>query len=208
MLTDLSVKNFLNKTAGNDPVPGGGSISALNGAIAAALGEMVTRLTIGRKKYADREAEMTTLLAEIEPVRNELETDIDRDSDAYNLVFDAFKLPKDTDEEKSTRSAAIQSATRYAAEVPMQVARRVISIMSKLEVIARTGNQNAVTDACVATMCARTAVLGALMNVRINLSSIKDEDYVKTMALEASSLHDQAVAIEKRVLDYLNENLQ
>ena len=169
MLTDLSVKDFLNKTAGNDPVPGGGSISALNGAIAAALGEMVTRLTIGRKKYADREAEMTTLLAEIEPVRNELETDIDRDSDAC---------------------------------------RRLISIMPKLEVIARTGNQNAVTDACVATMCARTAVLGALMNVRINLSSIKDEDYVKTMALEASSLHDQAVAIEKRVLDYLNENLQ
>ena len=123
-------------------------------------------------------------------------------------MFDAFKLPKDTDEEKSTRSAAIQSATKYAAEVPMQVARRVISIMPKLEVIARTGNQNAVTDACVATMCARTAVLGALMNVRINLSSIKDEDYVKTMALEASSLQDQAVAIEKRVLDYLNENLQ
>lgn len=207
MLTQLSVIDFLNKTAGNDPVPGGGSISALNGAIAASLSEMVARLTIGRKKYAEFEGRMKDLLALINPVGSELVADVDRDSEAYNRVFEAYKLPKDTDEEKAERRDAIQRETKFAAKVPMQVARRVVSILPYIEEIARCGNQNAVTDAAVAVMCARTAVIGALLNVRINLSSIDDNDFVSRMSEEIADLEAEAFDVEARVLDYVKNVL-
>lgn len=207
MLTQLSVIDFLNKTAGSEPVPGGGSISALNGAIAASLSEMVARLTIGRKKYAEFEGRMKDLLALINPLGVELVADVDRDSEAYNRVFEAYKLPKDTDEEKAERRDAIQRETKFAAEVPMQVARRVVSMLPYIEEIARSGNQNAVTDAAVAVMCARTAVIGALLNVRINLSSIDDNDFVSRMSEEIADLEAEAFDVEARVLDYVKNVL-
>jgi len=207
MLIDLSVKDFITTTASGDPVPGGGSISALNGALAAALGAMVSRLTIGRKKFADREEDMKMLLAEIETVENTLTLAIDRDSEAYATVMAAFKLPKDTDEEKRIRREEIQAATKGAAEVPMQVARMTASLLPKLEAVANMGNPNAVTDAAVATMCARTAIFGALLNVEINLSSLADVDYVAAMRLEAASLRIEAEEAERRVLRHVNEQI-
>lgn len=207
MLTELTIQEFLAKTAGNDPVPGGGSISALNGAIAAALAEMVTGLTIGRKKYADCEEEMKQLAAHFAQVRQQLVEDVDRDSEAYNRVFAAFKLPKETDEEKAARSAAIQKETKYAAEVPLDVARKVCAILPLLEQIVHKGNQNAITDACVATMCARTAILGALMNVRINLSSLSDAAYVARLEAEAKELEQKAIEMEQQVLNHLKQTL-
>ena len=200
MLVDLTVKEFLAKTAGNDPVPGGGSISALNAALAAALSEMVANLTIGRKKYEDKEE----MMQEVAQISSRLQSgfikDIDADSDAYNKVFDAFKLPKETDEEKAHRSNEIQEATKIAANVPMQVARNAYALMDQIEKAALNGNQNAVTDACVAMMCARTAVLGAILNVKINLGSIKDTDYVEKMTKEANQLEKDAVRREQELL--------
>ncbi len=207
MLTELTLKDFLAQTAGNDPVPGGGSISALNGAIAASLAEMVARLTIGRKKYAEYENEMKSLAEHFGQVRRRLEEDIDRDSEAYNRVFAAFKLPKETEEEKAARSAAIQKETKHAAEVPMDVARKVCALLPLLEQVVRKGNQNAVTDGCVAAMCARTAVLGALMNVRVNLTSIQDEAYVRHMEAEAKELERKATETERQALDHLRQAL-
>lgn len=207
MLIDLSVKDFIETTASGEAVPGGGSISALNGALAAALGSMVSRLTIGRKKFADREADMTMLLASLETIQNELTSAIDRDSDAYATVMSAFKLPKETEEEKKIRSQEIQAATKGAAEVPMQVARLVASILPKLEAVANLGNPNAVTDAAVATMCARTAIFGALLNVEINLTSLADVDYVAAMRLEAASLRIEAEEAERRVLRHVNNQI-
>lgn len=200
ILTDLTVKGFLAETAGQEPVPGGGSISALNGSIAAALAEMVANLTIGKKKYAEVEAEMQTIATEAAAIQKELVLDIDRDSDAYNKVFAAFKLPKETDEEKVVRSAQIQEMTKYAASVPMEVARRVHSLLPLIEAVVAKGNQNAITDGCVAMMCARTAIIGALLNVRINLTSIKDEDFVKTHTEEANAIEADAVRREAEVL--------
>ncbi|KGL48780.1 methenyltetrahydrofolate cyclohydrolase [Porphyromonas gulae] len=200
ILTDLTVKGFLAETAGQEPVPGGGSISALNGSIAAALAEMVANLTIGKKKYAEVEAEMQTIATEAAAIQKELVLDIDRDSDAYNKVFAAFKLPKETDEEKAVRSAQIQEMTKYAASVPMEVARRVHSLLPLIEAVVAKGNQNAITDGCVAMMCARTAIIGALLNVRINLTSIKDEDFVKTHTEEANAIEADAVRREAEVL--------
>lgn len=200
ILTDLTVKGFLAETAGQEPVPGGGSISALNGSIAAALAEMVANLTIGKKKYVEVEAEMQTIATEAAAIQKELVLDIDRDSDAYNKVFAAFKLPKETEEEKAVRSAQIQEMTKYAASVPMEVARRVHSLLPLIEAVVAKGNQNAITDGCVAMMCARTAIIGALLNVRINLTSIKDEDFVKTRTEEANAIEADAIRREAEIL--------
>ncbi|RZQ69006.1 methenyltetrahydrofolate cyclohydrolase [Porphyromonas gingivalis] len=200
ILTDLTVKGFLAETAGQEPVPGGGSISALNGSIAAALAEMVANLTIGKKKYVEVEAEMQTIATEAAAIQKELVLDIDRDSDAYNKVFAAFKLPKETEEEKAVRSAQIQEMTKYAASAPMEVARRVHSLLPLIEAVVAKGNQNAITDGCVAMMCARTAIIGALLNVRINLTSIKDEDFVKTHTEEANAIEADAIRREAEIL--------
>lgn len=202
MLTELTVKEFINKVLSNDPVPGGGSVSALNGALAGALAAMVANLTVGRKKYEEVNDLMQKLSERFELISRRLIDDVDRDSDAYNRVFAAFKLPKETDEQKQVRSEAIQRETKYAAQVPMEVARAVYDSLSDIDAVARKGNSNAVTDACVAMMCARTAILGALLNVRINLTSIKDEEFVKKMAEEADAIEKNTIMQEQAVLEY------
>lgn len=208
MLVDLTVNDFLDKVAGNDPVPGGGSIAALNGAIAAALAAMVAGLTIDKKGYENQDELMRRIRALAVKQKEEFVSDVDRDSEAYDKVFGCFKLPKSTDEEKAARSAAIQEATRFAALVPMQVARNAYELMSVIADVAMHGNRNAVTDACVAMMSARSAVLGALMNVRINLGSLKDRAFVDKLQCEADELERNAHAKEKELLDVVNQDLR
>jgi formiminotetrahydrofolate cyclodeaminase len=202
MLTELTIKEFINKVISNDPVPGGGSVSALNGALAGALAAMVANLTIGRKKYAEVNDIMVELSSRFEKLSSRLIEDVDRDSDAYNRVFAAFKMPKDTDEEKQVRSEAIQRETKYAAQVPMEVARAVYEVLPMIDTVAQKGNSNAVTDACVSMMCARTAILGALLNVRINLTSIKDEAFVNAMREEADTIEAHTILQEQALLEY------
>lgn len=207
MLADLTIKGFLAETAGSAPVPGGGSISALNGAIATALTEMVANLTIGKKKYEEVEGQMKTIAIEASLIRQRLVAYIDKDSEAYDRVFAAFRLPKETEEEKATRSRVIQEATKEAALVPLQVAEEVVSVMETIIYVAHKGNQNAVTDACVAMMTARTCVLGALLNVRINLSSIKDEAFVRRMTEKADYMEAEAIRIEQKLLNWVKTKL-
>ena len=202
-LKSLSVKEFIDKVTGNDPVPGGGSVSALNGSLAASLAAMVANLTVGRKKYAEVNDEMEQISARMTEQSAKLLADVDRDAEAYDRVFAAFKLPKETDEEKAVRKEAIQRETKYAAEVPMEVARTASELLPMIDAAARRGNSNAVTDATVAMMCARTAVIGALLNVRINLTSITDEAFVKTMTEEADRLEVAAVEAEHKLLEYV-----
>lgn len=208
MLTELTVKDFLNKVAGSDPVPGGGSIAALNGAIASALAAMVANLTIGKKNYADCEELMKQIAERAAGLKEEFVADVDRDSEAYDRVFACFKMPKATDEEKAARSAAIQEATKFAAQVPMEVARRAYGLMDTIAQVARKGNQNAVTDACVAMLSARNAVLAALLNVRINLSSLKDQELVASLQAEADELEHQAIVREQELLQQINQELR
>lgn len=207
MLAKLSVKDFLAKTAGSDPVPGGGSVAALNAAIASALTEMVANLTIGKKKYEDKEDLMRRIASSAGNYMASFVRDIDADSEAYNKVFEAFKLPKETEEEKAERTKEIQAATKMAAEIPMEVARKALDMMDIIASVAEHGNQNAVTDACVSMMTARTAVLAALLNVKINLSSIKDIEYVALMTQEANYLEQEAIAKEKVLLDKVSKIL-
>lgn len=203
MLADLTIKGFLAETAGSAPVPGGGSISALNGAIAAALTEMVANLTIGKKKYAEVEGQMRTIAVEAGLIRERLTRYIDEDSEAYDRVFAAFKLPKETEEEKAERGRVVQEATKEAARVPMKVAEEIASVMETIIYVAHKGNRNAVTDACVAMMTARTCVLGALLNVRINLGSIQDPDFVRRMTEKCDRLEAEALRVEKKLLDWV-----
>ena len=207
MLADLTIKDFLAETAGSAPVPGGGSISALNGAIAAALTEMVAHLTVGKKKYAEVEGQMKTIATEAAMIRERLTEYIDKDSEAYDRVFSAFKLPKETPDEQVIRTNAIQSATKEAAIVPMRVAEEIGSVMETIIYVAHKGNQNAVTDACVAMMAARTCVLGALLNVRMNLTSIQDEVFVGMMREKADELEANAIRVEQKLLDWVKTKL-
>jgi formiminotetrahydrofolate cyclodeaminase len=207
MLVDLTVKEFLDKVAGKDPVPGGGSIAALNGAIASSLSAMVAGLTIGKKGYEDLYDLMEKISSTTLKAKDSFVDDIDRDSDAYDRVFGCFKMPRTTDEEKRRRSQAIQDATKHAALVPMQVARNAYSLMDVIADVARKGNSNAVTDACVAMMSARSAVLGALLNVRINLGSLKDKDFVFKLQAEADQLEQDACKKEKELLSEIKQKL-
>ncbi|SET47044.1 formiminotetrahydrofolate cyclodeaminase [Natronincola peptidivorans] len=200
MLSDMTVKEFLKKTASSNPVPGGGSIAALSAATAAALSEMVANLTIGKKKYIEVEGEMQEVAKFFDSIREELLKDIDRDADAYNQVIEAFKLPKETEEEIQVRKEKIQAVTKIAATVPLEVAKKAFSLMENIEKVVLKGNQNAVTDGAVAAMMARTAVLSALYNVKINLGSIKDVAFVEKLSEEVAELESKIDSIEKQIL--------
>ncbi len=206
-LQDLTLKQFLEKTAGNEPVPGGGSISALNGAIASALSEMLANLTIGKKNYVDVEELMKQNATKASELRTRFVEDIDRDSDAYNLVFDAFKLPKETDEQKAFRSEKIQEATKIAALVPMEVAERAFDMLDIIAETTRKGNKNAVTDGCVAMMTCRTAILGALLNVRINLSGLKEETFVNELTDKCNRIEKETLSKEQDLVNWVKTQL-
>ena len=197
----ITIEEFINVTAGKDPVPGGGSVSALVGALAAALGKMVTGLTIGRKKYIEVQAEMETMAPIFADAVESLMQSIADDAAAYDTVFNAYKLPKETDEEKAQRQDAIQRSLIHAAQVPLSVAERAVSLMPYIKEVAEKGNQNAITDSCVAMMCARTAAFGAILNCRINLSGISDEAIAGEMASKCDHLHQQAACMEQELLN-------
>lgn len=200
MLVNKNIVDFVATTASNEPVPGGGSIAALSGALAAALAEMVANLTIGKKKYVEVNEEMTEIAKVLEASRNDLVDYIDKDAASFDEVMKAFKLPKETDEDKTKRSAAIQEGTKYAASVPLEVAKAAFAVMEYSKIVVEKGNTNAVTDGAVSAMMARTAVLSALMNVKINLTSIKDEEFVKNMSAEVNELEQKAIKKEIEIL--------
>ena len=206
-LIDMTVAGFIDELASDSPAPGGGSVSALNGAIAAALTSMVGNLTIGKKKYADVEEEMRDIVSRVTEIQKELLEAVDKDSDAFNVVFAAFKWPKETEEEKEARSAEIQRGTKIAADVPMRVAEKAAELMPLIEKVIMKGNQNSITDACCAMMACRYAVIGALLNVRINLGSIKDETFVKEHADRAAELERKVNETEQKILAHVYQNL-
>ena len=206
-LIDMTVAGLIDELASDSPAPGGGSVSALNGAIAAALTSMVGNLTIGKKKYADVEEEMGEIVSRVSEIQKELLEAVDKDSDAFNVVFAAFKWPKETEEEKEARSAEIQRGTKIAADVPMRVAEKAAELMPLIEKVIMKGNQNSITDACCAMMACRYAVIGALLNVRINLGSIKDETFVKEHADRAAELEKKVNETEQKILSHVYQNL-
>jgi len=200
MLANMSVVSFLDETASNSPVPGGGSIAALSAAFSAALTQMVATLTIGKKGYEGVQMEVERAALEAERLRGMFVEYIDKDSDAFNEVMKAFKLSKDTEEKAEFRKEAIQEATRLAALIPLEIAREAYKIMDIASLVVQKGNKNAVTDGAVATMLSRTAVLSALYNVKINLSSIKDKEFVEKVSAEVEELERNVKLREEEIL--------
>ena len=206
-LADLSIKEFLAKTASNSPVPGGGSIAALSAAIAASLSEMVAHLTIGKKGYEALEEEMEEIAKDAFQYRERLIRYIDKDSNAYNDVMAAFKLPKGTEQERNNREGAIQEALINATLVPLDVARDAFKIIELAGKVVKQGNKNAVTDGAVAVMMARTAALSALYNVKINLASIKNTNFVEEIREEIKHMESEIVNRESEILSDVSMHL-
>ncbi|SFK82469.1 Formiminotetrahydrofolate cyclodeaminase [Porphyromonadaceae bacterium KH3CP3RA] len=202
-LQDLTLKEFLEKTAANEALPGGGSSSALNAAIASALTGMMANLTVGKKNYAGVEEQMKKIVEEMEENRLHFINDIDRDADAYSLVMDAYKLPKETDEQKKLRSEKIQEAMKVASLVPMEVAERAHKMLDTIIETIRKGNKNAVTDGMVGLMACRTAIMGALLNVRINLSGINDTMFVEELKDKCDRIEKDAITRENKMIDWV-----
>ncbi|MBK5195609.1 MAG: cyclodeaminase/cyclohydrolase family protein [Proteiniphilum sp.] len=206
-LQDLTLKEFLEKTAANEAVPGGGSSSALNAAIASALAEMVANLTIGKKKYTDVEERMRELAGEMSAYRNRFVNDIDRDADAYRLVMEAYKLPKASEQEMIVRNDKIQIVMKSASLVPMEVAENAFNMLSSIAETVHKGNRNVITDGLVAMMACRTAILGALLNVRINLSGIREESLVRELTEKCDRLEKETLTKEEELIRWVKTQI-
>lgn len=204
MLSNLRIMQFLERTASGAPVPGGGSIAALCAAVSASLSEMVANLTIGRKGFEAIEYEMKEIAKDAFNYRGKLVYDIDRDSDAFNDVVSAYKLPKSTEENRSNRNRAIQQGLKNAVIVPLSVAKDALRLMELAARVVENGNKNAVTDGAVAAMMARTSVLSALYNVKINLLSITDKAFVKDVAKQIKHMEKHTQEREKEILSAID----
>ena len=181
-----------------------GSVSALSAALGAGLTEMVANLTVGKKGYETVESEMKDIAATVQNLRNKLVTEVDKDSNAYKDVLAAFKLPKATEKEQEQRKQAIQDAMKNAARVPLGVAYDALQVMDLAEKVIRDENRNAASDGAVGTMMARTAVLGALFNVKINLASVKDKPFVEEMMREVKKIESRVHEREAEILSHVN----
>ena len=181
----------MERTASSAPVPGGGSIAALSAAASASLSEMVANLTIGRKGFEAIEDEMKEIAKDAFNYREKLVQDIDRDSDAFNDVVSAYKLPKDTEQDRRNRNRAIQEGLKNAALVPLGVAKDAFKLMELAKRLVESANKTAVTDAAVAAIMARSAVLSALYNVKINLVSITDKAFVADVAKQVEHMEKE-----------------
>lgn len=201
-MKNLTLLEFADLVASNEPVPGGGSVAAVCGTLAAALSQMVANLTIGKKKYAEHEQEMNEIKEKAMTLKDKLIDYIEKDSLAYNKVMEAYKLSKDTEEEKEVRKLAIEEGSKLAAQIPLEVAKVSYEIFPLAEAIVLRGNQSAITDALVACMLTRTAVLSAILNVRINLGSINDEKFTKEYKEKSDKIEQDTYSYEKKILDY------
>lgn len=186
---------FLEATAAGTATPGGGAVAALAGALAAALATMVARLTIGKKKYVEVEAEMKDIAARADAIRAQLTAAIDADSAAFEEVMAAFKLPKDTPEQQAARGQAIQIATQHAADVPLGVARAAVDVLEMAHAVAVRGNVNAASDAATAAHMARAAVESAGMNVRINAAALDDKESARRQIEQLNALRARAATL-------------
>ncbi len=204
MLDSLKITKFLEKIAAGTAVPGGGSVAALNAALAASLTEMVANLTVGKKGYEAAEKDMREIAARASGFRKKLAKDIDNDAAAYNEVLKAFKMAKNTEKDIDRRTKAIQAGFKNAALVPLGVARDALNVMELIGKVVRKGNKNAAIDGAVGALAARAAVMGALYNVKTNLNFIDDHKFVKETTQEVQTIERQVDRKEKEILSHVD----
>ncbi|MBP5486053.1 MAG: glutamate formimidoyltransferase [Bacteroidales bacterium] len=203
-LVRMTLKGFADETASESPAPGGGSISAYMGALGAALGTMVANLSSHKRGWDDRWKEFSTWAEKGQAIMKELVGLVDEDNAAFDRIMAAFGLPKGTEEEKAARAAAIEDATLYASHVPLRTMKASFNVFELARAMAAEGNPNSVSDAGVGALAARSAVLGACLNVKINAVGLKDQEKAKTLIAEAEGLAAKAIEEEKEILDIVN----
>ena len=199
-LVDLSLSGFSNETLSESPAPGGGSVSAYVGALGAALGSMVANLSAHKRGWDDRWEEFSIWAEKGKSAHDRLLKLVDDDTAAFNAIMDAFGLSKTTDQEKKQRSAAIQAATKHAIEVPFEVMQTAFQSMEVIQAMAENGNPNSLSDAGVGALCARTAVYGAYLNVRINAGGLSDKAFAEDILAKASELLQKTLSKEAEIL--------
>ncbi len=206
-LVKMTLSDFADETASESPAPGGGSIAAYVGSLGISLATMVANLSSHKKGWDDRWQEFSEWAAKGQQSKAELLSLVDADTAAFNQIMHAFALPKNSPEEKKIRSTAIQSATRYAMEIPFKVMQASWSSMEIIQAMAETGNPNSVSDAGVGALCARSAVMGAFLNVRINAAGCDDKDFVARMIAEGEGIQQKAIDKEQEILRVVNEKI-
>lgn len=199
-LVEQRVIDFVAATASKEPTPGGGAIAALTGATGAALAEMVANLTFGKKGYEEVQSEMEELQTKAEAIRNRMLELSQADADVFNIFMNALGLPKNTDQERIARTAAIQQAYKDAAMVPFEIGELAYQIFDLAELASKKGNQNLITDGIIAAINARAAVKAAFLNVRINLSGIKDEAFVANVSAKMNSIEQDLDTKEAAII--------
>lgn len=206
-LVDMTCAEFADETASESPAPGGGSISAYLGALAAALAAMVANLSSHKAGWDDRWQEFSDQAVKAQRIKDDLLALVDEDTGSFNRVMAAFGLPKNTPEEKAARSEAIQEATKYATEVPFRTMRSTYEAFDVIRYVAEHGNPNSVTDAGVGALCARSAVMGAFLNVRINAAGLKDKAFVDEILVLGGEIERRTIAAEAEIMQIVNEKI-
>jgi formiminotetrahydrofolate cyclodeaminase len=206
-LVKQNIKMFLDEVASSSPAPGGGSVAALSGALGAALTSMVCNLTKAKQGYESVQNEIAEVLEKSEELRKDLTDLIDKDTDAFNEVMKALKMPKETEDQKEQRRNTLQTAFKQAAEVPLETARKCVQILDIAQIVAEKGNKNSISDAAVSALMAQTGVQAAMLNVRINLGSIKDTDYTQQVTTELQELLQNAMQKSAEILGIVEKNL-
>ena len=199
-LVNLSLQEFANETASESPAPGGGSIAAYMGSLGISLATMVANLSAHKKGWDQRWKEFSDWAEKGQKIKDELLYLVDEDTNAFNKIMEAFSLPKSSEQEVKTRSEAIQNATKFATEVPLKTMILAYSSFPIIKAMAEIGNPNSISDAGVGALCARSAVIGAYMNVRINAAELKDEAFKKEILAKAEKIKNDAIKEEEAIL--------
>lgn len=206
-LVSMTLVDFANETASESVAPGGGSISAYAGSLGVSLATMVANLSSHKKGWDDRWEEFSNWAEKGQYYKDELLKMVDMDTNAYNKIISAFGLPKSTDEEKKIRTQAVQEATKFAIEVPFKVMQLSFESMSVIKAMVEQGNPNSVTDAAVGALCARAAVIGAYMNVKVNTLSYNDKNFVNDVVAKGKIIEEKTIALEKEIIEIANKKL-
>lgn len=207
-LVGRNLEDFADETASESPAPGGGSVAAYIGALGISLGTMVANLSSHKKGWDERWEEFSNWAEKGQQYKNELVKLVDEDTKAFNKIMNAFGLPKGTDEEKAARKKAIQEATKEAIEIPFAVMQHAYGSMEVIKAMAETGNPNSVSDAGVGALCARSAVMGAFLNVKINAAGYDDKNFVNDILAKGKEIENKSIVLENEILKIVNEKIR
>jgi formiminotetrahydrofolate cyclodeaminase len=208
MLIDRSCKDFVEVLASREPVPGGGGAAALVGAIGMALGNMVGNLTVGKKKYADVEAEVLEIMEKATKLQEDLLAMVDGDAEVFSKVSDVYKMPKGTEEEIKAREEAMEIALKEACSIPLQIIKTSVEAIKLQARLGEIGSIMAISDVGVGVLCLKAALISGKLNVIINLNGIKDQDFVKKTNDEMEALIDEAIRIADATYEKVEKRLK